>query len=799
MPEIQLASYEKKTHGKNTKNDKKLKPLLMSAVSCLLGIPFAAAMPYGGIAPFGLSFLSRERKFSFKALLTLAAVCLGSLAACDRITAAKYIGAGILYISVLFVLEKGIKFNTAAAAVTVGLSLIPPGLTALRWQGFSVISVLLLICEAALSAAGAFIIDKALSALEKRCGAEAFGASEAFGAAEALGADERIAVTTAVIIAVLGLKPIYIGAELSVMNIAASAAVMLVSFSCGMNLSAVSGIIWGIACGIGSDFFMPILGTFAFCGFMSGVFSKFGKGGTIAGMITANAILVVYTNSNMTSVLSLYEVMVSAVIFAFIPSRTSASVRELLLLDTHDKESIARLKDNVKSRLSGVSHAFAALAHTLERISDKEKEADVNEVAEIFDLAADKICKNCRKSAVCWGKDFNSTYKSLFRLLEITEERGTVDVSDVTDQLRDKCLNLPKLLGEINTQYDLFKVRRVWKDRLSESRELVGEQLSGVSDIIESIAEEIENDSENGVDVNEIQKRLEQNGIYPSGISTSRDRSGRHTVKIELSPENVGAKSRRTAFDTMKALIPHPIDMNERKSKNGTSVIWEFSETELFEVEVGYACAGASSKNGDNFRFSRPCRGKYAVILSDGMGTGERASRESTAVTELLEGFIRAGFNSELAVKLINSIMVIKSENSAFATLDMCVIDLYTGNAEFIKTGAEPSFIIRKNSVETVRAASLPVGVVAKMETFSSFVPVYGGDTVVMMTDGIKGKADGTKQIREFMERERFCSADKLADGILRRAAENLSDSDKDDMTVITLKLRQKSELLRIA
>lgn len=788
MPEIQLAAYEKKTHEKNTKNAKNLKPFLKSAASCLLGIPFAAAMPYGGIAPFGLSFLARERRFSPRAILSLAAVCIGSLIACDRITAAKYIAAGILYISVLFVLEKGIKINTAASAITAGAVLLPPGLTALFYQGFSIFGVLLLICEAAVSAVGALIADKSVSALNKR------------KASESLDTDERIALVTAVIIAVTGLKPVYIGAELSVMKVAASAAVMLASFACGTNTAAVSGIIWGLACGIGSDFFMPILGAFAFCGFMSGVFSRFGKGGTIAGMVTANAILVVYTNSSMTSVLSLYEVMVSAVIFAFIPSRIVSAVKKLLIIDTHDKESLSRLKENVKSRLSGVSNAFAALSHTLKRLSDKDKEADVNEVAEIFDLAADKICRNCRKSAICWGKDFNSTYKSLFRLLEITEERGTVEVSDVTDCFRDKCLNLPKLLGEINNQYELFKVRRVWKDRLTESRELVGEQLSGVSDIIGSIAAEIENDTENsGANANEIRHRLEQNGIYPREISVSRDRNGRHSVKIELSSKSISSKSRRTAFETIKALLPHPIDMNEHRSENGSSTVWEFSETERFEVEIGYAGAGASAKNGDNFRLSRPCCGKYAVILSDGMGTGERASRESNAITELLEGFIQAGFDSELAVRLINSIMVIKSESSAFATLDMCIIDLYTGNAEFIKTGAEPSFIIRKNSVETVRAATLPVGVVAQMETFSSFVPVYGGDTVVMITDGIKGKAGGTDRIKKFIEKERTSSANKLANDILRHASENLTDAERDDMTVITLKLRQKSELLRIA
>ena len=181
------------------------------------------------------------------------------------------------------------------------------------------------------------------------------------------------------------------------------------------------------------------------------------------------------------------------------------------------------------------------------------------------------------------------------------------------------------------------------------------------------------------------------------------------------------------------------------------------------------------------------------------MGTGARASRESNAIIELLESFIRAGFDSGIAVKLINSIMVIKSENETFATLDICVIDLYTGEAEFIKTGAEPSFIMQKNGVETVRAASLPVGVVAGIETDSTVRCVKDGDTIVMITDGIEGKSGDSGRIKSFIEKERACGANELANAILRNAIGENEGNENDDMTVITLKIRQRRELLHVA
>ena len=788
MSELQLMAYEKRTKREDAKRGRRLGISAREAALCLLGLPIAMAMPYSGIAPFGLSFLAQERRLSVRTLLMFAAVCAGSIAACDRVGAAKYIGAAIIYLAVLFVLEKGIKIGDSAAAIAAGAALLPVGLTAMYWQGFSAGGVLLLLCEATAVTAGAFVMDKSIQAFSGNT------------PPEQMSADERVSLAAVAVIAVMGLKPVYIGSDFSVMNTAASMAVMLAASACGMSYAAAAGVILGTVCGIGGDFFMPILGAYAFCGFLSGVFSKFGKGGVIAGMVIANAILVVYTNGAMDSVLTLYEVMVSAVIFVFVPKRVTRAVKRFIYIGEKDRESIVKMKGNLREKLNGVSGSFAALAHTLKRLSDKEKEAEVTEVAALFDMAADKICRDCRKSAVCWGKDFNSTYKSLFRLLEIMEERGSVKAEDVTDYFKDKCLNLPKLLEEINRQYELYKASLAWKGRLKESRELVGEQLCGVSKIIESIADEIENDSGcDSVTAEEIVKKLEVKGVRTDGISVTRDRNGRHTVKLEMCGRSATEKNRSEAFDIIRETLPRPIDLHERRSKDEKRCVWEFEETERFEVETGFAGAGASEKSGDNCRFTRLGCGKYVAILSDGMGTGARASRESNAIIELLESFIRAGFDSGIAVKLINSIMVIKSENETFATLDICVIDLYTGEAEFIKTGAEPSFIMQKNGVETVRAASLPVGVVAGIETDSTVRCVKDGDTIVMITDGIEGKSGDSGRIKSFIEKERACGANELANAILRNAIGENEGNENDDMTVITLKIRQRRELLHVA
>ena len=95
--------------------------------------------------------------------------------------------------------------------------------------------------------------------------------------------------------------------------------------------------------------------------------------------------------------------------------------------------------------------------------------------------------------------------------------------------------------------------------------------------------------------------------------------------------------------------------------------------------------------------------------------------------------------------------MVMKSARDAFATVDMCVIDLYTGEIEFIKNGAEASYIKHTEYTETVRAASLPIGIVSigDIETFAR--TLENGSMVVMTSDGVISAAEDN-WIRELVE-----------------------------------------------
>ena len=108
--------------------------------------------------------------------------------------------------------------------------------------------------------------------------------------------------------------------------------------------------------------------------------------------------------------------------------------------------------------------------------------------------------------------------------------------------------------------------------------------------------------------------------------------------------------------------------------------------------------------------------GRKGIALSDGMGSGEEAFRDSTMVVELLEDLLEAGFPVETAVQMMNTALVIGREEVKFCTLDVCLFDLYRGSCEFVKAGAAATFIKKKDKVEKIVSTTLPIGVIQNIE-----------------------------------------------------------------------------------
>jgi len=131
--------------------------------------------------------------------------------------------------------------------------------------------------------------------------------------------------------------------------------------------------------------------------------------------------------------------------------------------------------------------------------------------------------------------------------------------------------------------------------------------------------------------------------------------------------------------------------------------------------------------------------GKLYLLLSDGMGSGREAQRESQLTLRLVEQFLKAGIEPEPALKTLNAALNLRSdEQGSFTTIDLMAVDLGTREAALYKYGAAPTYIKRQGSVRRLTGSALPAGLqeAGSGPTAVKF-PLEAGSFVVLVSDGV--------------------------------------------------------------
>ena len=201
-------------------------------------------------------------------------------------------------------------------------------------------------------------------------------------------------------------------------------------------------------------------------------------------------------------------------------------------------------------------------------------------------------------------------------------------------------------------------------------------------------------------------------------------------------------------------------------------------------AKIGKGCEKIS---GDNFSMLELPGGKNGIILSDGMGSGEKAFQESAMVVEMLEELLTAGFPKETAIQMMNTALVMGREEIRFSTIDMSVFDLYTGKCEFVKAGASTTYIKRGEQVERISSTSLPIGVVQYLEIETTRKQLKDGDFVIMVTDGVLDSLPVGEQdllMEMIIGGTKANNPKEMAHYILEQVLEWTGEEPLDDMTV---------------
>ncbi|MCQ4636169.1 SpoIIE family protein phosphatase [Anaerovorax odorimutans] len=237
-------------------------------------------------------------------------------------------------------------------------------------------------------------------------------------------------------------------------------------------------------------------------------------------------------------------------------------------------------------------------------------------------------------------------------------------------------------------------------------------------------------------------------------------------------------------FKAMSRIMDHTIREISHKNKEGPA---------RFTAEPAWAgYAKDRGISGDSYMWEELPGGKFAIVLSDGMGNGKTAATESSLAVTTVIKLLKAGLEVELVLKLLNSILLLNAENEIFSTIDLGIFNKKTGKMKFYKIGAATTFIKRKNSVETVKVSAMPMGIVDGLKIDYVTVHLNPGDQVIMISDGVtdsKREDLSMEWLQETIDEIKSRDPQTMCDLIMNRAVENYGLKEKDDLTVLSVRV----------
>lgn len=583
----------------------------------------------------------------------------------------------------------------------------------------------------------------------------------------------------------------------SIRNIAALAIIIVIAYAGGASIGAVIGVTMGIIVGVTSKNILLFISLYSCCGLVVGVFKETGKIFSALAYLIVSSIIVGYSVT--INIYGAVEIAVPTVIMLLTPAKFIEGILQELSNEEKNRIINEAQIDGVKSefieRIENLKKILDRLSKSMNKLSGNHKLLVKDKSSAMIENLADRVCSNCEMNSKCWGKELNKTFFEFSELIEMFEQgKGKINKS-----LKANCVKSNTLIKSCEEFYNTTTVNEVLKERMGEGRQLIAENIAGISQAMDDVIKEFTRDVDNCYELDKVLKKaLSRKNIAYKNIYSYTDKKGR--LKIKMLMENCYGENicEKAILPILKEVLRVPFSISDEGCRinpetNECSVVIEESPKYNMLSYVASIPKDGEKFSGDSFNFGKNKNGIYVIALSDGMGSGPDAGLESSVAIDIIDEFIERGYDEEIAIKAINSIMNMKfSEDEKFTTLDMSMVDLYSGELSVIKAGAVATFIKRYEDIQVISNNSLPFGAVEEIEYKKNKKKLKHGDIVITISDGIldvdKNNIGDYSWLRTYLEKA-TTNPEQLSRDILDKAKKLSDGKVMDDMTVVVSKL----------
>lgn len=566
-------------------------------------------------------------------------------------------------------------------------------------------------------------------------------------------------------------------------------AAQTITLAAGWMLGCIPGICAGLSCGLalmmGGQGALPLV--LLTIGAPAGGLLQ-GKNRLLAGL----PFLVFQCTAMFLTAYKIYPLLLAAAVlgmllFSLIPTKYIRRINRFA-----KKIRWGKPKENAYLRLR-----MQQWVQAIDQMADAlPKPRSVSVGGEESEIITERLCQDCDRLPICWRDHFEKTKAAMEALSQRPDNEE--DTYRLINSYFDFCPRISRIPGIL---YQLDTTRQERSKRVlcaDYERAMLQTHLTALSQAAQQISLEGTADAYDEQEwVNQTEEAL-QALRFPGHVSFVKKVDGRMTACLAYEGMAVHLPENDTLARHIGIRLGVRMQVTEQRAGH---ILLEAEPLLYITTGMATACAVTPERkalgsrrpdNGDAVLVRHLSGGRVLVALSDGMGHGAEAREESKKTLELLSLCMETGYTRSQAMTAVNGSMLSATGGEQFATVDLCMIDLWTGHAAINKLGACASVLVQGQKIRIIEGEALPLGIIEHVVPMEHTFQMGENDLLLLMSDGVTDAFSTEEQILSVIRRGYDDTPQHIADALLQEALIQQDGLPADDMTVLCVRVQQR-------
>lgn len=509
---------------------------------------------------------------------------------------------------------------------------------------------------------------------------------------------------------------------------------------------------------------------FAFAGLTSEIFIKRGRIARAAAFVFFSAAGTLVSGADEGSLRVIFEAAAAGAVYIFLPVGKGRAD-----IDYSASTEVTLLCERLNFAADALKGVEAGITAAAEALSNKYSSSPVK----IAEKAADRVCRSCPKSMQCWGRYYELFRGEFERLTEQIRTGFPLTENSMNGKCAEICVNQAGVAKAVTDEYSRYLAAAREERKISEMRRIYTDRLMSTEQILRDLSRQ-----DFGIYPDKAAEKRAEMLLRDAGVKKPRAfvTVGENRFHFEAYGETEPLVDREYLGTLLERTLGREIDVPEISGGSGLYRITANGAAKLSAKFGAFQLPKGQNKVcGDCYDSFTDADGIFYVILSDGMGAGSRARVDAAMVCSVAAKLIKSGISLSAVLETVNTVMLIKSSDESFATLDICRIDLESGECAVYKAGAAATYI--KSSDKLIRAAisSTPTGTGGRISVPAQRFTVSAGDIIIMVTDGaVLDERWLARELSHYSEPEEISKR-------IAKAARSADRGKNDDISVIAV------------